>query len=194
MLFSNILLFSFLSFILWLGVFLIQIFCPISTRLVLSNYVIEIFLHNKVFSMFQFYFIPLHACMCKHNSYTSLHDIYVTELYLFISLSAFFQHLFTCYVLFHFLNSDLLFWMLHLPSTCVYLITECLENTHSFSCISCPPNCINGCSAVDGTCNDCKKGQFGRMCHRDCHHVCSDGTCDRNEGRCSQGIFICCTL
>lgn len=73
----------------------------------------------------------------------------------------------------------------------VYLITECPENTHSFSCISCPPNCVNGCSAVDGTCkNDCKRGKFGRMCHRDCHHVCSDGTCDRHEGRCSQGVSI----
>lgn len=26
------------------------------------------------------------------------------------------------------------------------------------------------------------------MCQRECHHICSDGTCDRNEGRCLQGV------
>lgn len=71
--------------------FFIQIYHPIYTRSVLSNCVIEIFLHTFcvfgiVFSMFQFYLIPLCASMCKHNYYTSSIDIYVIELLIFIIL------------------------------------------------------------------------------------------------------------
>ncbi|XP_048762082.2 uncharacterized protein LOC125670761 [Ostrea edulis] len=77
----------------------------------------------------------------------------------------------------------------------------CPENSHGLSCMPCHHNCRDGCSRLDGTCTSCRDRHFGRMCQRSCHHVCSDNTCDRDEGECKRentvitiSFFLCLSL
>ena len=55
-------------------------------------------------------------------------------------------------------------------------------NASNFCVDDCPPGCAVCTSAT--SCSSCATGKYGNVCESTCVDTCSDGTCDKQSGKC----------